>query len=131
VIRIVLADDADDIRRLVRFVLDRDERFSVVGEAADGAQALELVEAERPDLLLLDLAMPNVDGLEVLEDLRHRVDGPVVVVLSGFTNAEAVNEALALGASSFVSKGESITDLPNVLAAAVAPPAGSQPPTPG
>lgn len=130
-IRIVLADDADDIRRLVRFVLDRDERFSVVGEAADGAQALELVEAERPDLLLLDLAMPNVDGLEVLEDLRHRVDGPVVVVLSGFTNAEAVNEALALGASSFVSKGESITDLPNVLAAAVAPPAGSQPPTPG
>jgi DNA-binding NarL/FixJ family response regulator len=114
-IRTVIANDANDLRLLLRLVLDTDDRFAVVGEAADGEQALDLVEEQHPDLLVLDLAMPKMDGLEVLADLGGRIP-PTVVVLSGFTSAEAVEQALELGAASYVTKGNLIGDLPDVLA---------------
>jgi len=115
-IRTVIADDANDLRSLIRLVLDTDNRFDVVGEAADGEQALDLVEQQHPDLLLLDLAMPRMDGLEVLADLGGRIP-PTVVVLSGFTSPDAVEQALELGAASYLTKGSRIGELPDALAA--------------
>ena len=117
-IRTVIADDAADLRLLMRIVLDRDVRFDVVGEAADGLEALAVVDEHDPDLLVLDLAMPNMDGLEVLQRLQAR-DRPPIVVLSGFKNQEMVSRALALGAKDFITKGEDIADLPDALARAV------------
>lgn len=119
-IRTVIADDADDLRMLLRLALTHDTRFDVVGEAADGQETLKVVEAEQPDLLVLDLAMPRMDGLEVLAELRSRTDPPPVVVLSGFTNESMVHKAMSLGATAYVPKGRDITDLPDLFAAAVA-----------
>jgi DNA-binding NarL/FixJ family response regulator len=120
VIRTVIADDAQDLRVLIRVTLERDPRFTVVGEAADGEEALSVVDAQRPDLLVLDLAMPRMDGLEVLSHLHERSEPPPVVVLSGFTNDAMIRKAMSLGATAYIPKGRNITDLPDLFAAAVA-----------
>ena len=119
-IRTALVDDAADIRMLVRMQLDRDDRFAVVGEGADGIEGLALIERERPDLVLLDLAMPNMDGLEVLEELHRRKWDRPIVVFSGFANDAMIDKAMALGAASYVKKGLDITEIPDLLAKAAA-----------
>ena len=118
-IRTVIADDADDLRMLIRLTLENDARFTVVGEAADGEEALSVVDTERPDLLVLDLAMPKMDGLEVLTLLHERPEPLPVVVLSGFTNEAMIRRAMSLGAAAYVPKGRNITELPDLFAAAV------------
>src|SRR5688500_15928807 len=97
-------------------VLGTDDRFDIVGEAADGQEALELVCAHHPDLLLLDLAMPRVDGLEVLRRLQQKKNPPKVVVLSGFTARTVQDQALALGAAAYVEKGRDLGELADLLA---------------
>ena len=119
-IRTAIVDDAADIRMLVRMQLDLDARFDVVGEAGDGLEGLEVIERERPDLVLLDLAMPNMDGLEVLEELHRRDWRRPVVVFSGFSSQAMVDKALALGAVSYVKKGLDLAEIPNLLAQAAA-----------
>src|SRR5688572_15324628 len=104
---------------LIRLTLENDTRFSVVGEAADGEEALSVVDAEQPDLLVLDLAMPKMDGLEVLTHLHERSEPLPVVVLSGFTNEAMIRKAMSLGATAYVPKGRDITELPDLFAAAV------------
>ncbi len=90
---------------LLRTLLELETDFVVAGEAADGHAALRLVETESPDLLILDLAMPGIDGLQVLERLGH-VDGTTrVLVYSGFASREAEQTARALGALDYVVKG--------------------------
>lgn len=115
-IRTVIADDADDLRMLVRMALELDGRFDVVGEAGDGEDALRLVDLHEPDLLLLDLAMPRMDGLEVLEHLQKRAQAPPVVVLSGFATAAMVDRALSLGATAYIEKGRDLGEIPQILA---------------
>jgi DNA-binding NarL/FixJ family response regulator len=122
VIRVVIADDASEIRMLVRFALGRDERFDVVGEAADGVETLAMLEETTPDALLLDLAMPNMDGLEVLERLNDRPSPPPVVVFSGFSSQAMIDRALALGAAAYIDKGADIHSIPAILAEAVGQP---------
>lgn len=117
-IRTAIVDDAADIRMLVRMQLELDPRFTVVGEGADGVEGLALIDEERPDLVLLDLAMPNMDGLEVLAELHRRNWSRPVVVFSGFSNQTMVDKALALGAAGYVKKGLDIGDIPDVLARA-------------
>ena len=119
-IRLVIADDAEDVRMLVRLALDRDTRFEVVGEAANGREALAQVERCGPDLLLLDLAMPNMDGLEVLEALQQRDGPPTVVVISGFANSTMIDRALALGAIGYIEKGRDLDEIVELLARVVA-----------
>lgn len=119
-IRVVIADDAQEIRMLVRFTLERDERFDVVGEAADGIETLAVLDDTEPDALLLDLAMPRMDGLEVLERLHERSSPPPVVVFSGFSNSAVVDRAMALGASGYINKGDDLNSIPEILADAVA-----------
>lgn len=115
-IRTVIADDADDLRMLVRMALELDGRFDVVGEARDGEAALRLVEVHQPDLLLLDLAMPRMDGLEVLESLQKSAQAPPVVVLSGFATPAMVDRALSLGAKAYIEKGRDLAEIPRILA---------------
>lgn len=108
---VLLVDDTADIRMLLRQALELDGSFDVVGEAGDGAVALELAEALQPDLVLLDLAMPRMDGLQVLPLLLERSPGSRVVVLSGFEHAALGAEALRLGATSYVQKGRPLQEI--------------------
>ena len=120
-IRVLLADDQTLVRSGFRVLLERAGDIDVVGEAADGEQTLVVVDKEHPDLLVLDLAMPHMDGLEVLTVLQARTEPPPpVVVLSGFTNEAMVRKAMSLGAAAYIPKGRDLTDLPDLFAAAVA-----------
>ena len=103
-IRVVLADDADDLRMLMRITLESDGRFEVVGDAANGAEALDLLEREAPDAVVLDIAMPLMDGLQVLSEMRARGLSVKVLAFSGF-NGGVEEKAKRLGAHDYLSKG--------------------------
>ena len=103
-IRVAVADDADDIRMLVRFALEMDGRFEIVGDAVDGVGAITLLETEDPDVIVLDMGMPNMDGLEVLAEMRVRGLCQKVLAFSGF-NGAVEQKARALGADDYMPKG--------------------------
>lgn len=115
-LRVLIVDDVPGLRTLVRLVLEDDGRFDIVGEAADGLQAIELATTEKPDLVLLDLAMPVMDGLEALPRLVEGDKPPCVLVLSGFSEGKLANQCRALGASGYIEKGAS----PERIIAAIA-----------
>lgn len=103
--RVVLADDSDAIRLVLNALLSIEPDFVVVGEAADGAEALRIAEIDSADLLVLDLAMPELDGLEVLERLRVSRPHVRVAVYSGHNDSDAERLARDLGARDFIVKG--------------------------
>jgi diguanylate cyclase (GGDEF)-like protein len=103
-IRVVVCDDAPAMRALVRHTLEVDGDVKVVGEAGDGEAVVALVAETRPDVVLLDLSMPKVDGLEALPRILEAAPWAGVVVLSGRDEAAAAPAALALGAERFMAK---------------------------
>jgi EAL domain-containing protein (putative c-di-GMP-specific phosphodiesterase class I)/ActR/RegA family two-component response regulator len=103
-IRVVVCDDAPAMRALVRHTLEVDGDVQVVGEAGDGEAVVALVADLRPDVVLLDLSMPKVDGLEALPRILEAAPWAGVVVLSGRDEAAAAPQALALGAERFMAK---------------------------
>lgn len=109
--RILIVDDAEDIRMLLRLRLAHQGRYDVVGEAEDGVGAVEQARTLQPDLVLLDMAMPRMDGLQALPMIRDAVPGVRVIVLSGFNQATLEREALAAGADRYLVKGGSMTQL--------------------
>jgi DNA-binding NarL/FixJ family response regulator len=113
VIRVVLADDQALVRAGFRMLLDAEDDIEVVGEADDGAAALALVAAERPDVVLMDIRMPGVDGLEALRRITADPDLTAVhvLVLTTFELDEYVFEAVRLGASGFLVKHTQPADL--------------------
>ena len=116
-IRVLVADDAEDLRFLIRLALEMDGRFEVVGDAADGIQTMEMIELEHPDVIVLDMAMPRMDGLQVLAEMKARGVDVKVLAFSGFDGG-VEKEATGLGAADFVRKGDApIEDLvPRLLA---------------
>jgi DNA-binding NarL/FixJ family response regulator len=101
---VVVADDSAVARRLLRAVLDRDVRFEIVGEAADGQQAVDVCGQERPDVVTLDLEMPVLDGRLALARLRRTYPATAVVVFTGHAVEEVVGELHAAGAAAVLSK---------------------------
>jgi DNA-binding NarL/FixJ family response regulator len=116
--RLVVVDDEPGLRRLLVLLLERDGRFEVIGQASDGEEALETVEQLDPDLLLLDLGLPVLDGLEVLERLGAR-PRPVTVVLTGFADDATLEQARVLGAAAALVKGHDFAEVADALIAAV------------
>lgn len=110
-LRIVLADDHHLIRSGLKLLLGSNETLSIVGEASDGASALLLVEQLQPDILLLDLAMPGMDGLECLRELKRRNLPTRVIVLSMFEDENYVLAAMSAGAQGYVQKSAIDTEL--------------------
>jgi DNA-binding NarL/FixJ family response regulator len=110
-LRVFICDDVEEVRLLVRSALEGDPDMAIVGEASDGVAALEGIRASRPDVVVLDLAMPQTDGLEVLRALRTTEPGIRVVVFSGLGDAETTEAVRRLGASRFVPKGAPLADL--------------------
>jgi two-component system, NarL family, response regulator NreC len=108
---IVLADDHHIVRQGLRALLEAEPGFRVVGEAGDGLQALQLVEQLAPNVLVLDLMMPNLNGLEVTRQLSKHSPKTRIVVLSMYANEAYVLEALGNGASAYVLKDSHSGDL--------------------
>jgi DNA-binding NarL/FixJ family response regulator len=105
VTRVVVADDADGIRELVCVLLDTEPDFTVVGRACDGAQAVDVVAETAPDLVVLDVVMPVLDGLHALPQVRQIAPDACVVVFTGLPEQSVREEALALGADALLDKG--------------------------
>ncbi|WP_267419610.1 MULTISPECIES: response regulator transcription factor [unclassified Curtobacterium] len=106
-VRVVLADDQDLVRAGFRVILESEPGISVVGEAADGAAAVEAVLAHRPDVVCLDVQMPGVDGIEAARRIAALEDPPAVLVLTTFDNDDTLFQALDAGASGFLLKNAS------------------------
>jgi DNA-binding NarL/FixJ family response regulator len=105
VIRVLIVDDQSLVRAGFRMILEAEEGVEVVGEASDGAQALEAAAETKPDVILMDVRMPNVDGLEATRRLLDgKEEGPRVLILTTFDLDEYVYEALRVGASGFLLK---------------------------
>jgi signal transduction histidine kinase/CheY-like chemotaxis protein len=103
-IRVVIIDDTYDLRELLRLALTRGG-LEVVGEAGDGQAGIECVRLEQPDVVLLDLSMPVMDGLEALPTIRRVVPDAKIVVLSGFGATQMSEKAMTIGADGYLQKG--------------------------
>ena len=109
--RVLVVDDAANLRELLTILLDVEDDFEVVGTAADGAEAIAAAERLQPDIVLLDLAMPVMDGLQALPQLRTHVPEARIVIFSGFEHAALAAQALEAGADAYIEKGTSVTQL--------------------
>ena len=102
---VLVCDDNAAMRALLNVIVGGSPGLAVVGEAADGNEAIAAATRLQPDVILLDLAMPNRSGLEALAELRYVASAAQIVVLSGFALAAAADEVFALGAAAYLEKG--------------------------
>jgi two-component system chemotaxis response regulator CheY len=109
-VRVLLADDEAHVRLLVRTVVTS-IGYEVVGEAADGRRAVELFDTTSPDLILLDINMPVMDGLTALKALREKSETVAIVMLTSLASAEIVEESLQSGATYHLRKDLPIAEL--------------------
>ncbi len=105
--RILVVDDVRELRQIFRLMLESDDRFEVVGEAADGLEAIAKAGELKPDLVLLDIAMPKLDGIAAIPQIHRASPGVKIMVLSGFQTAKLTERALTSCASAFLEKGAS------------------------
>jgi DNA-binding NarL/FixJ family response regulator len=125
--RVMVADDHRQFREALVALLELDG-FEVVGQAADGADAVALVKLLRPDVVVMDLSMPVLNGLDATRMVRDALPSTPVVVLTAFTGDELERAALAAGATASVAKDANLEVLRATLDAAVAAPADRRDP---
>ena len=117
---IVLAEDHDVVRQGLRALLEKEPDFSVLGEASEGLRVAELVERTKPDVLILDLAMPGLGGLDVAREVARRVPRTRIVILSMHSAEAFVVQALRNGAAAYVLKQRSAAELITAIREVVA-----------
>lgn len=117
--RVLLADDHALVRRGVRLILDAEPDLTVVAEAGDGAEAIEKAREERPDLAILDIAMPRMTGLQAARELSRLQPGLRILILTMYDNEQFFFEALKSGASGYVLKSVADRDLLEACRAAM------------
>ena len=111
-VRVLVVDDVADIRRLIGAIIAaHDQGWSVAGEASNGQEAIAAARRLDPDLVLLDLSMPVMDGLEALPGLRTSVPDATVVMLTGSPTDAAKDAAMAAGADGYLEKDALVTTL--------------------
>lgn len=104
-IRVLVVDDVADLRGLFKMLLESDGRFDVVGEAGDGEEAIQQAGRLRPDVIVLDVAMPRMDGIHAIPLLHEAAPGVRILMLSGFENQRMARQAIEACATAFLSKG--------------------------
>ena len=110
-LKVLLADDHKLLRTGLKLLLQRHPRIQVVGEAEDGEQTIRMFEILQPDILLLDLSMPVMDGIECLKEIKSRYPEAKVIVLTMHEDENYIKRALQTGASAYVHKSAADTDL--------------------
>lgn len=103
-IRILVADDNSLVRRSIRVMLDAIDDVEIVGEAEDGQEAVDLVEKTNPDVVLMDISMPRMDGLKATERIQTMKTAAQVLILSMYANTTFVRQALRKGARGYLLK---------------------------
>ena len=122
---VVLIEDEDEVRDVLRVLFDLDDRFRVVAEAADGLQGIAAVTAHRPDVVVLDMQLPGATGAEVVRAARESSPGSRIVIFSSFPDPFTLLEVLRLGADSYLDKATAWMDLlPTILELCGVPGAG-------
>jgi DNA-binding NarL/FixJ family response regulator len=110
-VRVVVIDDSDDIREVLRLAFARQNEFRLVADAPDGRTGVEAVKAHQPQLVLLDISMPDMDGLQALTLIRQSSPESAVVMLTGFPEAAGALTAVELGARGYIRKGAGIPEI--------------------
>jgi DNA-binding NarL/FixJ family response regulator len=116
-VRVVLVDDQELVRSGLRRILRRKDGFEIVAECADGSEVPQAVANHRPDVVVMDLRMRNVDGIEATRRLREDPDAPPVLVLTTFDDDELLSGALRAGAAGFLLKDSPAEDLARAVRA--------------
>jgi DNA-binding NarL/FixJ family response regulator len=119
-ISVYLVDDIPELRELIKYGMEEDPGFEVVGEAGDGKSAIEGIAKTRPAAVLLDLSMPDMDGLQAIPQIREGDPDVAIIVLSGFSADRMSAHVLERGADGYVEKGTPIQELRDVTRTAVA-----------
>ncbi len=117
-IRVLIADDHLVVREGLRLILESGEGFEVVGEAADGTEAVRLAGEQQPDVVLMDLRMPGMDGLEAIEQIRAQWPDMAVVILTTYNEDDLMIRGLGLGAKGYLLKDTSRAALFDTIRAA-------------
>jgi DNA-binding NarL/FixJ family response regulator len=110
-LRTLVVDDHEDLRKLLRWMLQEKTECVVIGEASDGLQAIEQAKELQPDLILLDLALPKLNGMEAARQIRKACPQSKIIFLSQDSSPEIVEGALLLGAAGYLLKSDA-TELP-------------------
>ncbi len=114
--KIIVADDEDDVRKgIIERISWEEYGFTVIGEAENGKEALELYEAEMPDVIITDINMPYINGLELLETLNTRYPKPIVVFLTAYDEFEYAQKAVSLSAAEYILKPITSEELTGLL----------------
>ena len=103
-IRVLIADDHRLFADALEAILTIDERIEVIGKAYDGEQAIRLAAAEKPDVVLMDIAMPRMDGVEAARRIRRKRKPPLVLMLTGSNSRSDIDRAREAGAAGYVTK---------------------------
>lgn len=116
VLQVLLVDDDPDTRGLLELMLDQDGRFGIVGHASNWAEAVGLAERERPDVVVLDLQMPGMDGLTALPLLRRCLPEACIVAMSAFPDPLTLADAIEQGVDAYIDKSRTWCELLPTLA---------------
>jgi DNA-binding NarL/FixJ family response regulator len=119
-VRVIIADDHPIVRQGLRVSIDAEPSMSVIGEAADGVQALELIRSTAPDIAILDINMPRADGFAVARTIRDERLATAIIFLTVHDDEDLLNEALTLGARGYVLKDSAATDIVSGIRAVAA-----------
>ncbi|MGH9071445.1 MAG: response regulator transcription factor [Acidimicrobiales bacterium] len=114
-IRVLVVDDDERVRRMITIMLSLEENYEVVGEATDGNEAVALASRFQPDVVLLDLEMPGMDGILAIPEIRREAPGTKIAVLSAFPDPYTLTDALVRGADTYLDKATNLAELPVLI----------------
>lgn len=114
-ITVLLADDHDLVREGLKILLDFEEGIEVVADARDGLEAVELAKRHRPDVVVMDLTMPNMSGIEATREILAALPDTKLLVVSAEGDKDRIEESLAVGAVGYISKESSLMEVPTAI----------------
>jgi DNA-binding NarL/FixJ family response regulator len=130
-IRVVLCDDVSEMRKLLRYALETDPRLQVVGEADNGREGARVIAELQPDVVLLDLSMPEMDGFETLLAIASSAPDTGIIVFSGFAAERMREPALENGADLYIEKGLPLDEVISAVRDVASARRGDRPGDPG